>query len=285
MPFTVSHAAAALPIRGRWLSTSALVIGTVTPDVPLFVPLLPYTTDSTHTLFATFITNTVVGLALFVLWHGFFARPADWFAPSAIRARLAPAHQPGLRVRLSSPAKVAGVIASLVIGGLTHQFLDWFTHAGTPVTDRFALFSAQVAGMPLYYFLQISLSVVGLVMLAAWAVKWYNEAAIYPLERQPSRLGKIAARTTVLGGAVAATALAGWTVAAGGQLRGVCDLRGIGGPSGRSRGGEHRDRNDLAPASVAADLMGSRLSPCAGRPGSDRRLDRGGSAGLVVSGR
>ena len=219
MPFTVSHAAAALPIRGRWLSTSALVIGTVTPDVPLFLPLLPYTTDATHTLFATFVTNTVVGLALFVLWHGFFARPADWFAPSAVRSRLAPAHQPGLRVRLSSPQKFAGVIASLVIGGITHQVLDWFTHAGTPLTDRFAVFHTQVAGMPLHYFLQISLSVVGLVLLALWVVRWFRGAAIYPLERQPSMLGKIAARATVLGGAVAATVLAGWTVGqAGGSV-------------------------------------------------------------------
>lgn len=212
MPFTVSHAAAVLPIRVRWLSTSALVIGAMAPDLPLFAPFLPYTTGETHTLSATLITNTPVGLILFVLWQGFFARPADWFAPSAIRSRLAPEHQPGLRVRLSSPHKVVGVLASLFIGGLTHQFLDWFTHAGTVVTDRFGVFHTEVVGMPLYYFLQMTLSVVGLVVLAAWAVKWFNEAAIYALERQPSRLGKIAARGTVLGGALAATALTGWTL-------------------------------------------------------------------------
>ncbi|MEZ5185180.1 MAG: DUF4184 family protein [Candidatus Nanopelagicales bacterium] len=212
MPFTVSHAAAVLPIRVRWLSSSALVIGAMTPDLPLFAPFLPYTTDQTHTVFATLITNTVVGLALFVLWHGFFARPADWFAPSAIRWRLAPAQQPGLRVRLSSPEKVAGVVGSLVVGGLTHQFLDWFTHAGTVVTDRFDVFGAEAAGMPLYYFLQIALSVVGLVLLAARGVKWFNDAPTYSLDREPSILGKIAARATVLGGAVAATAFTAWTL-------------------------------------------------------------------------
>ncbi|MCB0900027.1 MAG: DUF4184 family protein, partial [Actinobacteria bacterium] len=34
MPFTVSHAAAVLPFGSR-LSASALVIGTMTPDLPL----------------------------------------------------------------------------------------------------------------------------------------------------------------------------------------------------------------------------------------------------------
>lgn len=212
MPFTVAHAAAVLPIRVRWLSTSALVIGAMTPDLPLFAPFLPYSTDVTHTLFAMLVTNTLIGLVLFVVWHGFFARPADWFAPSAVRSRLAPHQQPGLRMRLTSPQQVAGVVASLVIGGVTHQVLDWFTHAGTVVTDRFGVFYTEVAGMPLYYVLQFGLSVAGLVLLATWAVTWFTGAATYPLQRQPSRLGKIAARGTVLGGAATATLLTGWTL-------------------------------------------------------------------------
>jgi Domain of unknown function (DUF4184) len=209
MPFTVSHAAAILPLRARWLSSSALVIGAMTPDLPLFAPFLPYSTDATHTVFAAAVTNTIVGFVLFVIWHGFFARPADWFAPSGIRARLAPQQRPGLRVRLATPGQVLGVAASLFIGGLTHQFLDWFTHSGTPVTSRFPVFGAEVLGLPVYYGLQIALSVLGLVLLGVWAVRWYQQSATYPLERQPSALGKIAARGTVVGGAVAATVAAG----------------------------------------------------------------------------
>lgn len=212
MPFTVSHAAAVLPLRARWLSSSALVIGAMAPDLPLFTPFLPYTTAQTHTVFATLVTNTVVGFALFVVWHGFLARPADWFAPSGIRTRLAPHQQPGLRVRLATRGQVLGVLASLFLGGLTHQFLDWFTHAGTPVTDRVAIFHTQVAGLPLYYLLQIVTSVAGLVLIAAWATGWYREAATYPLSRQPSTLGKIAARGTLVGGALLATVLTGWAV-------------------------------------------------------------------------
>ncbi len=218
MPFTVSHAAAILPIRVRWVSTSALVIGAMTPDLPLFAPFLGYTTDQTHTVFGLLFLNLLVGFALFVIWHGFLARPADWFAPSGVRARLAPHQQPGLRVRLTTPAKVLGVFSSLLIGGLTHQFLDLFTHAGTVVTGMTGFFHADVAGMPLHYFLQVLFSVIGLVVLAVWAVRWYRSAQTYPLQRQPSALGKIAARATVVGGAVAATAFTAVAVVGGGAM-------------------------------------------------------------------
>lgn len=212
MPFTVSHAAAVLPVRVRALSSSALVIGAMAPDLPLFTPFLPYTTAQTHTVLATLVTNTLVGLALFVIWHGFLARPADWFAPSGIRTRLAPHQQPGLRRRLATRAQVLGVLVSLFLGGLTHQFLDWFTHAGTPVTNRVAVFHAQVAGLPLYYFLQIVTSVAGLLLIAAWALSWYRGARVFALHRQPSTLGKIAARGTLVGGALLAMVAAGRAV-------------------------------------------------------------------------
>jgi hypothetical protein len=97
------------------------------------------------------------------------------------------------------------VFASLLIGGLTHQFLDLFTHAGTVVTGTSGFFHADIAGMPVYYFLQVLLSVIGLVLLVWWGVRWYREAQTFPVERQPSVLGKLAARVTVVGAAIAAT--------------------------------------------------------------------------------
>jgi hypothetical protein len=164
---------------------------------------------ATHSTVAALTVNIVLGLAVFVIWHGFFARPADWFAPSAIRRRLSPAQQPGLRRRLDSPAKAAGVLVSLLIGQATHFFFDLFTHPGTVVTDNVALFSAKVAGVPVHFLAQVGLSVLGLVLIAWWAVRWYRTSPTYPLDREPSRLGKIAARGTVLGGAATALVLTG----------------------------------------------------------------------------
>ena len=209
MPFTASHAAAVLPFGSR-LSASALVIGAMLPDLPLFLPL---PMGNTHTVLAALTVNLVAGLVLFVIWHGFLARPLDWFAPSAIRRRLSPAQQPGLRRRLDSLSKIAVVVVSLLLGQATHLFLDLFTHPDTLVTARFEVFSAQVAGVPLYFLLQFGLSVVGLALVGLWALRWYRTSPEYPLSRQPSRLGKIAARGTVLGGSVAALLIAAYAAA------------------------------------------------------------------------
>ncbi len=206
MPFTVSHAAAVLGIRSRYLSASALVIGAMIPDLPLFAPV-GVGVDLTHTALASVTVNLALGFAVFVIWHGFFARPADWFAPSAIRRRLSWQQQPGLRRRLNSPLQVAGVLASLLIGQATHFCLDLFTHSDTVVTAHVAVFNDVVAGAPVYFWAQIVLSVLGLVLIAIWALRWFATSPVYPLHREPSRLGKIAARATVLGAAVVALVL------------------------------------------------------------------------------
>ena len=212
MPFTVSHAAAVLPM-GRRLPASALVIGAMLPDAPLYLPT-PFGLALSHTLLGALTVNLVAGLLLFVIWHGFFARPADWFAPSAIRRRLTLAQQPGLRRRLNSPGRIAGVLLGLLVGQATHLLLDQFTHTGTLVTANVAIFRADIAGVPVPDLAQVGLSVVGLLLMALWAVRWYRTAPTVALQRQPSRLGKIAARATVVGGAtlallVTASAMAG----------------------------------------------------------------------------
>jgi hypothetical protein len=175
----------------------------------LYFPL-PFATDTTHRVSAAITINLALGFALFVVWHGFFARPADWFAPSAIRERLSPEQQPGLRCRLNSPVKVLGVLVGLLLGQATHLFLDLFTHAGTVVTDNVAFFQTEVAGVSMPFLAQVALSVVGLLLIAVWATNWFQASLTYPLDRQPSRLGKVTARGTVLGGAVMALVFVGF---------------------------------------------------------------------------
>jgi len=203
MPFTVSHAAAVLPMGGRRLSASALVIGAMLPDAPLYLPT-PFGLAMSHTVMGALTVNLMAGFVLFVIWHGFFARPADWFAPSAIRRRLTPAQQPGLRRRLNSSARISIVLLSLIVGQATHLLLDQFTHTGTLVTANVAFFRADIAGVPVPDLAQVALSVVGLMLMALWAVRWYRTASTVTLQREPSRLGKIAARATVMGGATLA---------------------------------------------------------------------------------
>ncbi|MCA0145941.1 DUF4184 family protein [Blastococcus sp. LR1] len=88
MPFSGSHPAAVLPFLRTPPSASALVAGSLAPDIPYYVPLdLPW---RTHTALAVVTTDVVLGL----------------------RARLAPVRV-GLRARLRSARAVLLVLAAV----------------------------------------------------------------------------------------------------------------------------------------------------------------------------
>src|SRR3712207_2490157 len=87
MPFTASHAVAALPFLRTPLPASALVIGSMSPDLPYYLPLDPDV--PTHTAVSVVTYDLLLGLLAWALWHGLLAAPAVAFAPAPLRARLA----------------------------------------------------------------------------------------------------------------------------------------------------------------------------------------------------
>src|SRR4051794_40717619 len=126
MPFTGSPPAAVLPFLRSPLPASALVIGSMAPDLPFYLPLpQPY---ATHTWLAGVTTDLVLGLLVWVLWHGLLAEAALTTAPRALRSRLEGRVVPGLAVRVSSARQVALLVAALLLGTATHLAWDEFTH-------------------------------------------------------------------------------------------------------------------------------------------------------------
>jgi len=69
MPFTLSHPAAVMPLRRiRFLEPLALVIGSMLPDVPYFLPgALANRFGETHTLRGSIVTDLPLGVLLLVI--------------------------------------------------------------------------------------------------------------------------------------------------------------------------------------------------------------------------
>lgn len=177
MPFTPSHAAAVLPFLRTPLPASALVAGSVAPDLPFYLPFeLPW---PTHTAGAVVSTDVFIGLAAWALWHGLLAAPAVRAAPAALRARLTGVPV-GLRVRLSSPARVAWTLLALVVGAATHVLWDEFTHARRWGPETFPVLAEQWGAMPGYRWLQYGTSVLGGLVLLGWAVRWWSRTPARP---------------------------------------------------------------------------------------------------------
>lgn len=219
MPFTLSHPAAVLPFvpggrpRGAFVG-SALVAGSLAPDVPFFADSLVHGAfgfgDFTHSPLGVPTADVAIAAALVAGWHWLLRDPLVALLPArwadAADALTAPAG------RRRGPADVGWFVLSAVAGATTHVVWDAFTHGGRigvrllPVLDR------TVLGRPLYYDLQFTTSLLGLGIIAWYAARALRAAAASAPEpeRRTSRRLRLSGRTRV-----AATFLVGAATAAG----------------------------------------------------------------------
>jgi hypothetical protein len=183
VPVTIAHPIAAIPLRrplGRLGVLSALVIGSVTPDLPLFLPL-PLTRTPTHSLSGLFWFCLPVGLVVYLLFDRVLERPLRALMPEAVQRRLPPA---GVARPLPwSPA----VFVSVLLGAATHVAWDAFTHGESVGVRLFPALESRlfsVSGYTVYVFtvLQHASSAIGTLVMAAWIARWYRTAPQGPLE-------------------------------------------------------------------------------------------------------
>jgi hypothetical protein len=184
MPFTGSHPAAVLPFLRTPLPASALVIGSMAPDLPFYLPLpQPY---ATHSWLAGGTTDLLLGLLAWALWHGLLAGPALATAPAGLRGRLEGRLARGLGPRISSARQGVLLVAALMISTATHLGWDEFTHARRWGGEHVAALAQSWGPLPGYRWLQYASSVVGLVVLLAWFVRWWRRTSAVPTSSDPA---------------------------------------------------------------------------------------------------
>ncbi len=169
MPFTLSHPAAVLPLARRPLVASALVAGSVAPDVFWFVPRLPgIGLTKTHEFASVLWLDPLLALVILAVFHGFLKRPLLALAPRSLAARV-PRH--------FSWKRPGWIALSLVLGAATHVGWDAFTHesGGFPFL-RIPL----VTGVDVGRLIQLVSTIAGAGVLARWLRNWYRTAPAAP---------------------------------------------------------------------------------------------------------
>lgn len=186
MPFTLSHAAAVLPAvradgsgRGR-LAPAALVAGSFAPDMTYYAAsVLPGAMEFgnvTHSFAGVFTVDVGVAWALVGLWL-LVREPLVALLPRGRQGRTAAltgCGRPRARVR---PPLLLRWFVSAALGALTHVVWDAFTHLDRWGMRLFPVLGEQIAGSPLYWYLQYGGSAVAAVVIAVFVA--------YALRRAP----------------------------------------------------------------------------------------------------
>jgi hypothetical protein len=156
----------------RVLIPAALVIGSMVPDLPYFLPS-PVDASVTHSA-AGSAFDLLVGLAAFTWWQAALAPVARSIAPTGLRRRLTPARS--LR-SFSSLRQVILVVVSLGVGVLTHVVWDEFTHPGRWGARHIHWLATSHAGVGGYEWAQYASGVLGLGVLVLTAIRWWTTTA------------------------------------------------------------------------------------------------------------
>jgi len=176
MPFTVSHAAAVLPLRrfGKLeLPLTALMVGSMAPDFGYFFSP-EASRQLTHSIPALFTFCLPAGFAAWLFYIAVLEKATITLLSDRWHTRFA--HTDAITTSLIVRACVA-----IVLGAVTHLIWDSFTHRATIATDAFPVLMRHTPGfpwLPVYSMLHGLSSVVGLVILGYW---------MRQLHRQPAR--------------------------------------------------------------------------------------------------
>ena len=191
MPFTASHAAVVVPLARRGLILSALVVGSMAPDLEYFLRL-SFTSRYGHTLPGMFALSLPCGLAALWLFHAILKRPLLTLLPASHEQRLARYAGP---FHFAPARRFARILVSLMAGIVSHVVIDAFTHEHGQVVDMIPMLGVPVGRIgglvvPAYMALQAAATAVLSLVLLGQYWRWFRreppagDAPPFALERQ-----------------------------------------------------------------------------------------------------
>jgi hypothetical protein len=179
MPLAPAHPTAVLPLWSSGLPMSALVVGAVAPDTPVYLPVgVSYaTTHSTRGLPVV----TLIGLVILWVWFA-LVRDAVVDATPYLRHRLPARARLDRRAWLFAPLAVA-------IGAATHVMWDSVTHDYGFAVQRLDFLGEEYGELPLYRWLQHGSTVVGSLVVAVIGVRALRQHPLAPRDPLVGRAG------------------------------------------------------------------------------------------------
>jgi len=182
MPFTLSHAAVAAPLARRGLILSAVAVGSMAPDYEYFLRLSMNSRWS-HSLTGVLTFCLPVSFLILWLFHSFLKRPLIAMLPAAHRERLTAYAGP---FSFGPWPRFLRILASIVIGIVSHLVFDAWTHDHGLVVEHWALLRQPLLNypaypMPVHDAMQAGLSVIMLLAIVIQYWTWFRRTAPAPV--------------------------------------------------------------------------------------------------------
>jgi hypothetical protein len=178
MPLTTSHPAAAIPLARLNLDLTALVIGSMTPDLVYFIPGCEPLSDFSHTIIGIIVLGIPMGLAALAIFEYLIKFPALTLLPAAHQRRM---YGVTGAYTFFPAARFLRIAASVLAGALTHIAWDSFTHLDGWVVRRIPAFQSTAfvlfgSNVQVYKILQHGSTLLGIFVLLYWYIGWYRKA-------------------------------------------------------------------------------------------------------------
>ncbi|WP_424937313.1 MULTISPECIES: DUF4184 family protein [Bacteria] len=190
MPFTVSHAAVALPFARTRVVPAAVAVGAMTPDLPLFLRLNGPLYGASHDLLMLPATM-IVAFGLLLVWWLLLRPAVRALAPAWLATRLPDRWDERGRSVLRTAIPTAGsacwLALALAVGVVSHIVWDAFTHEGRFGSLLVPALGALWGPLPGYRWLQYGTGALGLTVLAVGGVLWLRGRPPRPLSRRATR--------------------------------------------------------------------------------------------------
>jgi hypothetical protein len=178
MPFTLSHAAAALPFRKFKPVWPALAIGTFAPDLQYFIMISDENRSGHH--FPDLLLFTFpVALVTLWLFDRIVKGPVIGLLPSGVQRRLQDKVEP---LSFRGWRRFGSIVFWIVVGIASHLMWDEFTHSYSWVAGHWSVLRTSVPvlflhPLPLTKVLQHASTLLGFLVLCIWFLGWYRRAS------------------------------------------------------------------------------------------------------------
>lgn len=175
MPFTFSHPAIVLPLTRlskKWVSTSGLIIGSLTPDFEYFIRM-QIKSEYSHTVLGLLTFNLPMGLVIAFIYHNWVRNALISNLPYPLYRRFFCA----ISFNWNSFFKKNWLVVmySILIGAASHIFWDSFTHDHGFFVERSPFLKQSVSilnhSVPILKLLQHGSTCIGAIIIGLY-VYW-----------------------------------------------------------------------------------------------------------------